>query len=97
MCILGDSQKHFIPTLSDSSSFKPEGTSIIDVWCLGIGSKMEMSLVVSRIRQQQVENTTGISDDQTSLKISKLLQYRSDRNSLKYDYFVQYTNKWGVS
>ena len=58
---------------------------------------MEMSLVVSRIRQQQVENTTGISDDQTSLKISKLLQYRSDRNSLKYDYFVQYTNKWGVS
>ena len=54
-----------------------------DVRCLGMGSKIEISLVVKRIRQQQVENVTGISDDHTSLKISKLLRYRSDKNNLK--------------
>ena len=72
---------HF-PTFNDSSSFNPEGTSITDVWCLGIGSKIEISLVVNKIRQQQVEKVTGISDDHTSLKISRLLWYRSDRNTL---------------
>ena len=76
-----------VPTFNDSSSFNPDGTSITDVWCLGIGSKIEISLVVNRIRQQQVANATGISEDHTSLKISKLLRYCSDKNNLKhYDY-----------
>ena len=69
-------------TFKDSSSFKPDGTSITVVWCRGIGSRIEMSLVVIRIRQQQMEKVTGISEDQTSHKMSRHLRYRSERNNL---------------
>ena len=70
-------------TFKDSSSFKPDGTSITVVWCRGMGSRIEMSLVVIRIRQQQMEKVTGISEDQTSHKMSRHLRYRSERNNLQ--------------
>ena len=87
-------------TFKDSSSFRPDGTSITVVWCRGMGSRMEMSLVVIRIRQQQMENVTGISEDQTSHKMSRHLRYRSERNSLQQKYsFYQvlygvFKNRW---